>query len=142
MCTWSVTSVVSDSVTPMDCSLQSPLSMRFSRQAYWSGLPCPSPGDLPDPEIEPMSSVSPTLQPDSLPTEPLGSSYSVYLMRSQAGRGGLGIRVRKHFFNLFPPTFENLQVYSHLERLLQQTAFKCFGMRKAAVSFWCCPSTL
>ena len=46
---------------------QTPLSMGFSRQEYWSGLPCPSPGDFPDPEIEPMSPVSPELQADSLP---------------------------------------------------------------------------
>ena len=37
---------------------QAPLSMGFSRQQYWSGLPFPSPGDLPDPETEPESSVS------------------------------------------------------------------------------------
>ena len=49
---------------------QAPLSVRFSRQEYLSGLPFPSPGGLPDPGIEP---VSPTLQADSLPTEPLGS---------------------------------------------------------------------
>ena len=42
-------------------ALQAPLSMGFPRQEYWSGLPCPSPGDLPDPGIEPMSLVSPTL---------------------------------------------------------------------------------
>ena len=40
---------------PMDYSLQAPLSMGFSRQEYWSGLPCPSPGDLSDPGIEPTS---------------------------------------------------------------------------------------
>ena len=40
---------------------QAPLSMEFSRQEYWSGLPCPSPGDLPDPGIEPVSPVSPAL---------------------------------------------------------------------------------
>ena len=40
---------------------QSPLSMRFSRQEYWSGLPCPSPGDLPDPGMEPLSLMSPAL---------------------------------------------------------------------------------
>ena len=40
---------------------QAPLSMRFSRQEYWSGLPCPSPGDLPDPEIESTSLTSPVL---------------------------------------------------------------------------------
>ena len=42
---------------------QAPLSMRFSKLEYWSAWPCPPPGDLPDPGIEPMS---PTLQADSL----------------------------------------------------------------------------
>ena len=44
--------------------------MEFSRKEYWSGLPFPPPGNLPDPGIEPMSPVSPALQMDSLPTEP------------------------------------------------------------------------
>ena len=48
---------------------QAPLSMGFSRQEYWSGLPFPSPGDLTNPGIKPKS---PTLQVDSLPAEPLG----------------------------------------------------------------------
>ena len=48
---------------------QAPLFMEFSRQEYWSGLPFPSPGDLPNPGIEPGS---PALQADSLPTEPPG----------------------------------------------------------------------
>ena len=48
---------------------QAPLSMEFSRQKYWSGLPFPSPGDFPDPGIEPGS---PALQADSLPSEPVG----------------------------------------------------------------------
>ena len=48
---------------PMDCSLQASLSMGFSRQEYCSGLPFPSPEDLPDPEIEPWS---PALQAESL----------------------------------------------------------------------------
>ena len=42
-------------------ALQAPLSMGFSRQAYWSGLPFPSPGDLPDPGIKPTSLISPAL---------------------------------------------------------------------------------
>ena len=54
---------------PTDCTHQAPLSMEFFRQEYCSGLPFPSPGDLPDPGIEP---VSPALQADSLPSEPLG----------------------------------------------------------------------
>ena len=52
--------------TPWTAARQAPLSMGFSRQEYWSGLPFPSPGDLPDPGIEPGS---PALQADSLPTE-------------------------------------------------------------------------
>ena len=58
-------------MTPQTVARQaplSPLSMEFSRQEYWSGLPFPSPGHLPSPEIEPRS---PTLQSDSLWSEPL-----------------------------------------------------------------------
>ena len=43
--------------------------MGFSRQEYWSGLPSPSPGDLPDPGVEPISLASPALQADSLLSE-------------------------------------------------------------------------
>ena len=50
---------------------QAPLSMGFSRQEYWSGLPCPPPGHLPNPVIEPRS---PALQADSLPVELPGKS--------------------------------------------------------------------
>ena len=52
---------------PMDCSRQAPLSLGFSRQQYWTGFPFPSPGDRPNPGIEPGS---PPLQADSLPSEP------------------------------------------------------------------------
>ena len=51
----------------MDCSRKAPLSMEFSRQEYWNGLPFPSPGDLPNPGTEPRS---PALQADSLLSEP------------------------------------------------------------------------
>jgi len=54
---------------PRTGALQAPLSMEFSRQEYWSRLPSPSPGDIPDPGIKPRS---PTLQEDSLPFEPAG----------------------------------------------------------------------
>ena len=62
-------SVVSDSATPWAVARQTPLSMGFSRQEYWSGLPCPLSGDLPNPGVEPLS---PLLQVDSLPTKPPG----------------------------------------------------------------------
>ena len=54
---------MSDSVTPWTVASQAPLSMGFSRREYWSELPCPPPGDLPDPGIEPRS---PALQAESL----------------------------------------------------------------------------
>ena len=50
----------------MECSCQAPLSIEFSRQEYWSGLPFPSPGNLSNPGTEPKS---PELQVDSLLTE-------------------------------------------------------------------------
>ena len=68
----------------MDC--QAPLSMGFSRQEYWSGLPRPPPEDLPDPGIVSTSLMSPASQANSLPTEPPGalrppniSDYECYL---------------------------------------------------------------
>ena len=67
MCVF-VCSVVSDSfVTPWAVAHKAPLSMEFSRQENWSGLPFPFPGDLPDPGIEPKSLVSTAIQADSLP---------------------------------------------------------------------------
>ena len=56
-----VASVVSDSATPPTVAHQAPLSVGFSRQDYWSGLPCPPAGDLPDPGIEPLSLSAPAL---------------------------------------------------------------------------------
>ena len=59
---------------PWTIARQAPLSMGFSRQEYWSGLPCPPPGDLLDPGIKPGS---PALQADSLPLSHLGSPLTV-----------------------------------------------------------------
>ena len=65
---------MSDSLQP--CGLyvarQAPLSIGFSRQEYWSGLPFPSPGDLPNPGIKPRSAA---LQADSFPAESLKLSF-------------------------------------------------------------------
>ena len=62
------------SAAPWTVALQAPPSMGFSRHEYWSGLPFPSPGDLPDPGIEPRS---PTLQADALTSEPPGKPHVV-----------------------------------------------------------------
>ena len=60
-------------VTPWTVACQAPLSMEFSRREYWSWLPCPPPGDLPNPGIELASPVAPALQADSLPLSHWGS---------------------------------------------------------------------
>ena len=57
--------------TPWTVAYQASLSVGFSRQEYWSGLPFPAPGDLPDPGIEPRS---PALQADALPSIHQGAS--------------------------------------------------------------------
>ena len=60
--------------TPWTVAYQAPLSMGFSRQEYWSGLPLPSAGDLPDPGMEPGS---PAFQADALTSEPPGKPRSM-----------------------------------------------------------------
>ena len=64
--------------TPRTVARQAPLSMGFSRQEYWSGLPFPSPGDLPNPGIEPGS---PALQADALSSESPGNQDNSYEKR-------------------------------------------------------------
>ena len=59
-------SIMSDSATPWTEPTRLPCPWEFSRQGHWSDLQCPTPGDLPNPGIEPRS---PALQADSLPTE-------------------------------------------------------------------------
>ena len=66
-------------VTPGTVAHQSPLSMGFSVQEYWSGLLLPSPGYLPDPGIEPRS---PTLQADALTSAPPGGTESLKNFRN------------------------------------------------------------
>ena len=64
-------SIMSDFVTRRTVACQASPSIEFSRQEYWNGLPFPSPGDLPNPGIEPRSS---TLQADSLLSELAGNN--------------------------------------------------------------------
>jgi len=78
ICACQVALGASDSCDPVNCSSQAPLSMGFSRQEYWSGLPCPSRGDLPDPGIKPLSLISPTLADGSLPLAPPAHKTDIY----------------------------------------------------------------
>ena len=70
---------MSDSVNLWTVAHQAPLSMGFSRQDYWSGLSFRSPGDLPDPGIEPGS---PTLEADALTSEPPGKPLGLFHKQS------------------------------------------------------------
>ena len=76
----------------MVCSLQAPLSMEFPRQEYWSGLPFPTPGDPPNPGIEPMSPYHYTTGKPHL-HRALGQ---LYLSKTE----------RKKMFNYYPPKMQ------------------------------------
>ena len=90
---------MSNSATPWTAAHQVPLSMGFSRQEYWSRLPCPPPGDLPNPGMEPTSPESPALQVDSLPLCHQGSlSFYGYILF-------LFFRFKKMFLSLGFPWF-------------------------------------
>ena len=82
--------------TPWTVAYQAPQSMEFSRQEYWSGLPLPSPGDLPNPGIKPRS---PTLQADALPLEPRGKPGNSYIV--VFSRKIFGMRCETVFWTLF-----------------------------------------
>ena len=66
--------------TPWTVTHQAPPSVGFSRQEYWSGLPFPSPGDLPNPGIKPGS---PALQVDTLPSEPPGKPQIIFIFKDK-----------------------------------------------------------
>ena len=77
-------SIMSDSVTPWTVAHQVPLSIGFPRQEYWSVLPFPTPGDLPNPGIKPRSSASPALAGRFFTTEiPRNSqeNYRIFLQK-------------------------------------------------------------
>ena len=81
---------MSNPCNQMDFCHQAPLSAGFSRQEYWGGLPCPPPGELPDPGIKPGS---PILQVDSLPAEPQGKLMAG-VGRIPTGGGSLSLLQR------------------------------------------------
>ena len=90
----------------------------FSRQEYWSGLPCPPPGDLPKPEIEPMS---PALQVDSLSSEPLWTPMNT-------GVGSLSL-----LQGIFPTQKLNWSLL-HCRRILYQLSYQCI-LNSMIISF-------
>ena len=89
--------------TPWTVAYRAPPSMAFSRQEYWSGLPFPSPGDLPDPGIKPRS---PELQADALPSEPPGkpSAPNTRLLGKQSPGVGCGVKWTYVWISALPIT--------------------------------------
>ena len=71
-----------------------PLSMEFSRQEYWCGLPVPTPGDLPDPGIEPTFLASSALAGGFLPDEPLGKPGPFWIHWFSANSQKMGFRTK------------------------------------------------
>ena len=80
--------------TLRDPMAEAPLSLGFSKREYWSGLPFPSPGDLPDPEMEPGSLAS---QVDSLPSEPSEKPLNTY---THTHTHTSPMKAKKHIFPL------------------------------------------
>ena len=72
-------------MTPWTVAHQAPLSMEFSRQEYWSGLPFPTPGDLPNPMVDPASLLSPELPSGfcstAPPVKPFHGVLDLYLLK-------------------------------------------------------------
>ena len=102
-------SVVSDSATPWTTARQAPLSMGFTRQEYWSGLPCPPPGDLSDAGVQHTSLMSPALTGRFLSTSSTWEAPSGRATIIQRLDWGWGWRIHFFFFFLkvmyLPPTF-------------------------------------
>ena len=94
--------------TPWTITHQNPLSMEFSRQEYWSGLPFPSPGNLSDPGIEPRS---PTFQADALSSAPPGKPLSYQQLCFQL------------FIKMIPEKYK----YVHVQRCFPQNYYYYFG---------------
>ena len=83
-------------VTPWTVARQAPLSMGFPRQEYWSGLPFPSPGDLPEPGIQTLFSVSPALAGEFFTTAP-PRKYKLLMNTLKCSNGEYGFSL---FFSI------------------------------------------
>ena len=83
--------------TPWTVAHQAPLPMGFSRAEYWSGLPCPSLGDFPNPEFKPSS---PALQADALTSEPPGNQHLLKAFRVKSDREKQILHINASMWNL------------------------------------------
>ena len=99
---------------PMDYSHHAPLSMGFSRQEYWSGLPCPSPGDLPHPGMEPASLTSP---PPASRFFTTSATWNITQCNDQMETQQQKSRIQLSFMAIFPPL--------RIQPCTIQCAFRC-----------------
>ena len=129
-------------VTPWTVACQVPLSMEFSKQESWSGLPFPSPGDLPDPGIKPRT---PAMQADSLPTELPGDSqiymftrailvHRTFIIKYQTNSPIIVLskmkRVNLNYFEKMPRCMQHMLIQFSL--MFENTLFKSY--KRANVS--------
>ena len=118
-------SVVYDSETPWTVASQAPLSMGFSRQEYWSGLPFLTPGDLPNPGIKPTSLA---LAGGFVTTEPPGKPIYCYIASQMDGPSRYGClrfdNIEKDFGN---STTRSGLLSSHLEKVVSQETRVLWG---------------
>ena len=137
-------------VIPWTTASQAPPSMWFSRQEYWSGLPFPSPGDLPNSGIEPGS---PALQADALPSKPLGKPkiqyttilncrhYSLYFTNKKIAKylhrigDWASISTHPMIFSFLNKSCDSVPVKKHFWSLL--FFFLLYKMSRVFV-FYCC----
>ena len=127
--------------TPWTAASQAPPSRGFSRQEYWSGLPFPSPGDLPDSGIEPRS---PTLQAGALPSKPPGKPQRDFLSICPTLRSRRDLRdLQKSLFlsvyqwHCCDVSLDVSQGYSPFCFNLSFKATLCLGLR-SQLSWWSC----
>ena len=113
--------------TAWSVARQALLSMGFIRQEYWSGLPCPPPGDLPNPGVEPESPVSPALAGGLFTTEPpgkppfvCGEVRSVCLFSAFSTRSSIREEGQPFLFLASAPTARTSAWYRVLQYLLNK----------------------
>ena len=126
---------------PRTVAHHAPLCLGFPRQEYWSGWSLPSPGDLCNPGIEPVSTVSPELQTDPLPTEPSGNNcfkpLCQFLLFSKVNQPYLYISVQSAQLLSHVQLFATLELHS---KLLSSSPSPRACSNSCPSSRWCHPT--
>ena len=122
-CHWHVCVLLAQSCltlcNPWTIACKAPLSMGWSRQEYWSGFPCPPPGDLSNPGMEPVSLVSFALQADSLSTAPPEESMLLLLLLQMIKRqyGLLWLKVKGYLSRFCHQTMSKMREAAEIQKV-------------------------